>query len=146
MAIENAIKFLEQISADETLRTRTTEKTADDVIAVAKELGFDLTQEEITAAAKTLLRDYQREAKELPVEELESVSGGKPYIAEGVINFISWIACGFNHNYEYTGKTQWRIDLFWHVTFYQRICRDCGHEDWTRDPPIQGPQIGEKAY
>lgn len=74
-------------------------------------------------------------AMELTLNEMELTAGGVPSPVDGVRDLFSWIACGFHHNYRYTGKTQNRIDLFWHVTFYQRICKDCGHVDWTRSAP-----------
>ena len=74
-------------------------------------------------------------ARPLTESEAEQVVGGVTHPVDGIIDLFSWIACGFHHNYKYTGKQQNRIDLFWHVTFYQRICQDCGHEDWTRSAP-----------
>ena len=69
------------------------------------------------------------------LKEMERLTGGVPSPVDGVRDLFSWIACGFHHNYRYTGRKQNRIDLFWHVTFYQRICKDCGHVDWTRSAP-----------
>ena len=43
MAFENAKKFLEQVLKDEGLRARTVEKEPVEVVAIAKELGFDVT-------------------------------------------------------------------------------------------------------
>lgn len=69
------------------------------------------------------------------LEEMEQVAGGKPGLFDGVLMLGAWIACGFNHHYRYTGKTKTDIDGFFHVKFYQRICQDCHHEDWTRSAP-----------
>ncbi len=135
MAIENARKFLKQVSEDKTLCERAAEKEAADVVAIAKELGFDVTPEELTAAAKELLQTAGNERKELDEAEQEKVAGGVTHPVDGIVNLFSWIACGFHHNYKYTGKKQTRIDFIFRVTFYQRICQDCGHEDWTRSEP-----------
>ena len=74
-------------------------------------------------------------AEVLTESEMEQATGGKTHPVDGIINLVSWIACGFNHHYKYTGKKQTRLDLLWHVTFYERKCQDCGHYDWTRTPP-----------
>ena len=74
-------------------------------------------------------------AETITEREMEQASGGVTHPVDGIIDLYSWIACGFNHHYKYTGKTQTRIDLFWRVTFYQRKCQDCGHVDWTRSAP-----------
>lgn len=132
MAVENAKKFLEQALKDETLRARMMEKEPDEVAAMAKELGFDLTLEELTAAMKAF---RQTDPQELTDEEMEQTAGGKPHVGEGIIDFFSWVACGFNHHYVYTGKTKQSIDLVFHVTFYEQKCTDCGHYNWTRTAP-----------
>ncbi len=83
--------------------------------------------------------------RELNQHELELVTGGKrPTPGEGIVDFFIWVACGFHHNYFYTGKTKQDIDLVFPVTFYQQKCADCGHYSWTRTAPanVQGPKIG----
>ena len=72
---------------------------------------------------------------ELNMNEMAPVTGGVTHPVDGIIMLYDWIKCGFHHNYKYTGKKQTRLDLFWHVTFYQRKCQDCGHVDWTRTAP-----------
>ena len=144
MALENAKKFLEQVMNDETLRARVMEREPDEVASMAKELGFDLTLEELTAAMKAFKPADGSRLQELTVDELEQVAGGKPHTGEGIIDFVSWVACGFNHHYVYTGKTKQSIDLVFHVTFYEQKCVDCGHYNWTRTAPpdVKGPKIG----
>lgn len=73
--------------------------------------------------------------EEVKQEELEQTAGGKPGLFDGILMFGAWVACGFNHHYKYTGKTKTDIDGLFHVKFYQRICQDCQHEDWTRKAP-----------
>ena len=132
MAVENAKKFMEQALKDEALRARMMEKEPDEVAAMAKELGFDLTLEELTEAMKAF---RQTDPQELTDEEMEQTAGGKPHVGEGIIDFFSWVACGFNHHYVYTGKTKQSIDLVFHVTFYEQKCTDCVHYNWTRTAP-----------
>ena len=144
MAFENAKKFLTQVSKDEALRARVMEKEPAGVAAMAKELGFDLTPEELTAAMKAFKPSDGSGPQELTVDEMEQTAGGKPHLGEGIIDFFSWVACGFNHHYVYTGKTKQSIDLVFHVTFYEQKCADCGHYNWTRTAPpdVKGPKIG----
>ena len=77
----------------------------------------------------------ERNMTELNRNEMEQPSGGKPGLIDGFIDLCSWIACGFHHNYRYTGKKKTDLDLLFHVKFYQQICKDCGHENWTRTAP-----------
>ncbi len=142
--MESAKMFLAQVSKDGALRARVMEKEPVEVAAMAKELGFDLTPEELTAAMKAFKPSDGSGPQELPVDEMEQAAGGKPHLGEGIIDFFSWVACGFNHHYVYTGKTKQSIDLVFHVTFYEQKCVDCGHYNWTRTAPpdVKGPIIG----
>lgn len=143
MALINAKKFLEQAMNDAELRERLMEKEPDDIVAMAKALGFELTAEELTEAMKALGRTAGSGVRELSTDHMEQVVGGKPHLGEGVIDFVSWVACGFNHHYVYTGKTKQSIDFAFKVDFYQQKCMDCGHINWTRKAPpnVQGPKI-----
>jgi predicted ribosomally synthesized peptide with nif11-like leader len=47
MALENARKFLEQVMKDKALRARTAEKEPVEVVAIARELGFDVTDRDV---------------------------------------------------------------------------------------------------
>ena len=76
----------------------------------------------------------KRQQYRLSQAEMESIVGGKPGYADGIVDFFAWIACGFNHHYVYTGKTQIRTDIV-RVTFYEQRCKDCGHINWTRSKP-----------
>lgn len=142
MALEKAKAFLERVSKDEALRTRVMEKEPNEVMAVAREQGFDLTVEELTEAMQAFARTDGGAPQESSVDEMEQVAGGKPNPGDGIIDFVSWVACGFNHHYVYTGKTRKDVDLVFPVTFYQQRCVDCGHRNWTRTPPpnVQGPK------
>ena len=119
------------------------EKEPETIVAIAKELGLDLTAEKLREAIQTYRQTEESEPRQLTVDEEERVVGGKPHVGEGIIDFISWIACGFNHHYVYTGNTKVSIDLVFKVTFYEQRCADCGHINWTRTAPpnVQGPKI-----
>ena len=76
MALENAKKFLEQVMNDEALRDRVMEEGAAGIAAAAKELGFDVTEEELGEAVKAMRR--AEEPQELSLDELDEVSAGGP--------------------------------------------------------------------
>ena len=61
---ENMKKFLEAVSAKEELVEKLNNATEEEVLALAKELGVELTKEELL------------EQKEVSDDELEAVSGG----------------------------------------------------------------------
>ena len=143
MALNSAKELLGRTMNDAELRERIMQSEPDGIVALAGELGLNMTVEELSEAMKTAGKPDGSRPKEMGLAELEQVAGGKPYLGEGVINFFSWVACGFNHHYEYTGETQQRIDFAFKVDFYQQRCRDCGHINWTRTAPpnVQGPKI-----
>lgn len=144
MALDNAKRFLKQMLNDEVLREQVMEKEPNDVVTMAKELGFDVTAEELSEAMKAFSQSDGSEPQKLKVDEMEQVAGGKPNPGDGIVDFIAWAACGFNHHYVHTGKTKKDVDLVFPVTFYQQRCVDCGYRRWTRTPPpnVQGPKTG----
>lgn len=68
---------------------------------------------------------------ELTLARLEEGSS-QPSSGQGLIDFFAWIACGFHHHYEPTGRTKRDLELVFPVTFEQVRCRDCGHMTWRR--------------
>lgn len=91
------------------------------------------------------IRDKVQSRRELTPDELDAVNGGKPHTGQGIIDFFSWVACGFNHHYVPTGKTKYSVDFIMKADFYEVKCTDCGHTTWKRGtaPNIQGPKIKE---
>ena len=68
MSKENATAFVQKVFDDEELRQRTGAMKPEEVIAFAKEMGFDFTLDE--------LKDVKKENIEFSPEELEAVAGG----------------------------------------------------------------------
>lgn len=62
---ENLKKFLEAVSANEKLAEKAGESSREELLAMAKELGLALTEE-----------DFWQESKELSDDELDAVAGG----------------------------------------------------------------------
>ena len=63
---ETLKKFLEEISADEELMKKACTASEEEILALAKEKGYELTAE-----------DLKKQASELSEDELETVAGGK---------------------------------------------------------------------
>ena len=61
---------------DEALRGRVMEEGAAEVVEIAKELGFDMTVEELEEAMKALRQAAMQETKELSLEEMDQAAGG----------------------------------------------------------------------
>ena len=98
MALENARKFLEQVMKDKALRARTAEKEPVEVVAIARELGFDVTAEELMQAEQAL-KNAAGNAEtpvELNADDIDKVVGGMAFCGEDAPDghemgcFISW--------------------------------------------------------
>lgn len=68
MTLENAKKFLTLMREDETLQDRTANRSEEEVMAVAKEMGLDFTSEELREASGVC---------ELTLGEMQFIAGGK---------------------------------------------------------------------
>ena len=82
MALENAQKFLEQVMADEALRERVAEKESAEVAALARELGFEMTAEELIESVNMMREPEEEKLKELSLAEMDQAAGGKWFLAE----------------------------------------------------------------
>ena len=81
MSIEEAKRFLEQVKADEQLQKRMSGLNPDEVEEFAKELGFDVTGEDLEKALRQL-RQTEEQPKELSPDELDNVAGGNLWEGE----------------------------------------------------------------
>ena len=68
MSKESAMQFALAVMEDQELRERTAKLKPEEVLSIAKEMGFDFTEEELTAVMD--------ENKELSADELETAAGG----------------------------------------------------------------------
>ena len=69
MSKESAIQFAQEVMEDTELRDRTAKLKPEEVLSITKEMGYDFTEEELTAA--------MNEDQELSADELEAAAGGK---------------------------------------------------------------------
>ena len=78
MAKENITKFINKYAADEALREKLNGKSADEVVAVGRELGYEFTKEELAA--------YRDQVMELNPEQLEKAAGGSSADVERLVD------------------------------------------------------------
>ncbi len=102
MSLENAKKFLERALADEPLRERVTEKEPAGGAARAKELGFDVTAEELDAAVRAMRQAAGEEPKELDPDEMDKAAGGAIWTGEDAPDGHEMGCAIFYHKREYS--------------------------------------------
>ena len=78
MAKENITKFINKYAADEALREKLNGKSADEVVAVAREQGYEFSKEELAA--------YRDQVMELNPEQLEKAAGGSSADVERLVD------------------------------------------------------------
>ena len=78
MAKENITKFINKYAADEALREKLNGKSADEVVAVAREQGDEFSKEELAA--------YRDQVMELNPEQLEKAAGGDSAYVEYLVD------------------------------------------------------------
>ena len=103
MALENARKFLEQVMKDKALRARTAEKEPVEVVAIARELGFDVTAEELMQAEQAL-KNAAGNAEtpvELNTDDMDKVVGGMAFCGEDAPDGHEMGCVWFYHHYNY---------------------------------------------
>jgi predicted ribosomally synthesized peptide with nif11-like leader len=84
MALENAKKFLEELRTNDKVKEllkgkeapKSIEEAVNVYLGVAKELGFNLTGEDLLSAIKEAAIGQGTEEKELNPNEMEQVNGG----------------------------------------------------------------------
>ena len=101
-----AKKFLEQVMADEKLQEQLRGKEPDEVVSIAKEMGFDVTEEDLTAAVNELkeVRAKQGDLVLVSDDEVEQASGGAWWLGEDAPDGHE-MGCGiFYHGYDWSKK------------------------------------------
>ena len=129
MAFENAKKFLEQAMKDKALRARTAEKEPAEVVAIAKELGFDVTAEELEEAVKAMRKAAGEATKELSIDELGKVAGGIFWTGEDAPDGYE-MGCFMTYHHR-----QWCADnnIWCKSTFYCTGSYTSDDPDWSGD-------------
>ena len=129
MALENARKFLEQVMKDKALRARTAEKEPAEVVAIAKELGFDVTAEELEEAVKAMRKTAGEATKELSIDELGKVAGGIFWTGEDAPDGHE-MGCFMTYHHR-----QWCADnnIWCKSTFYCTGSYTSDDPDWSGD-------------
>ena len=81
MALENVQKFMKKFAANKSLQEQLKGKKAEEVVALAAEMGFDFTKEE--------LEDFAKSIEELSPDQLDRAAGGDAADFEQVMESIT---------------------------------------------------------
>lgn len=118
MKPEKAKEFLELVIKDETLRSRLAEKGPDEAAAIARELGFDVTAEELTQAEKELRKLPQdcENPEQLSPDDLDTVAGGGLWRGEDAPDGHE-MGCNLTyHGYDWSRSTgNWCVNMYYCV-------------------------------
>ncbi len=107
MKLEKAKEFLELVIKDESLRTRLAGKEPDEAAAIAGELGFDVTAEDLLQAGNELRRQPLNceTPKVLSINELDTVAGGSFWQGEDAPDEHE-MGCALSyHGYDWSRST-----------------------------------------
>ncbi len=122
MALENAMKFLQKVQDDQSLQDRLAGMTPEERREVAREMGLDYTEEELTKALQTI---------EISEEEMEQAFGG--YEMAGRKKWRNKKICPESpdqaHHWVLQGHKELPYSfLFWDFSFGfdVYVCTNCG--------------------
>ena len=131
MSRENAKIFLEQAMKDKALKARISDKEPVDVLAIAKELGLDVTADDLAQAERDL-RNASGSA-EVPVElapgEMDKVVGGSAFMGEEAPDGHEMGCIWFYHHYNY----QKEINIWCKKSYYCNTVYEI-EIDWDTEP------------
>ena len=127
MSKESAMQFALAVMEDQELRDRTAKLKPEEVLSIAKEMGYDFTEEELTAAMD--------ENKELSADELEAAAGGYP--GDTIYERESPKHCYFDmkgplHNYVVVGHEERWMFWAWTLGYDLLQCSRCGYRSECR--------------
>ena len=130
MSRENAKKFVETVETDNALQERVKNLSIDEVLTIAKELGYEFTIEELEHIGD----------QELTSDELESVAGGR-----GIKRIIKTGKPGKHcnddpsqplHTFVCTGNhREIPFLLLWTEGQDEYVCTNCGYKTWSHVAP-----------
>lgn len=80
--IDAAKRFLEQVEKDEDLRRKLQELKYEAITDFAKEMGYDVTCEELEEAVKEIRAERLSVAEKLNLEDTDQVTGGDFWMGE----------------------------------------------------------------
>ncbi|MBQ9251294.1 MAG: Nif11-like leader peptide family natural product precursor [Clostridia bacterium] len=94
-----ATEFLKKVLSDEALKTRVADPSQ--AVAVAAELGYEITEEELISAEKELRKQENAEVVELNEENMDQAAGGLFGFGEDAKDGHEKGCLFFYHHYEY---------------------------------------------
>lgn len=76
MALDNAKRFLGQMMKDGEMLKDIGNKDPDEVVKIARNLGFDVTADELDEALKVMRQTNRDAMQQLTPDELDNIAGG----------------------------------------------------------------------
>ncbi|MBO6229441.1 MAG: Nif11 family protein [Ruminiclostridium sp.] len=111
-----AAEFLKKVISDEALKVRLAGKAPAQAAAVAAELGFEVTEDELLAAEKELRAQSKKssaEVVELDTEDMDRAAGGSFWRGDTASDGHEMGCALFYHSYEYSKETnEWCTNDF----------------------------------
>ena len=116
---------------DKALRARTAEKEPVEVVAIARELGFDVTAEELVQAEQALKNAAGNAEKpvELNVNDMDKVVGGSCFLGEDAPDGHEMGCIAFYHHYNYQKENNIWCNKSYYCNHYYEI-----QIDWDTEP------------
>ena len=123
MALENAKMFLNQIMKDKALRARVAGKAPDGVAVIAKELGFDVTAEELKQAEQDLRIPSTTGEKpvEMNLDDMDKVAGGAAFMGEDAPDGHEMGCLWAYHHYNYQKENNIWCQKAYYCNHYYEI-------------------------
>ena len=122
MANNTAAEFLNKVLSDEALRARLADKDPSQAAAVAAELGYAVTAEELLAAKKQLCTQSSTEVVELDLEDMDRAAGGsRDWATQGCASTVEAGSACWSNDYCIL------LDVtYTHAPSYNK-CPNCGN-------------------
>lgn len=110
MANKNTVaEFLKKVLSDEALKARLADKEPSQAAAIAAELGYNITEEELISAEEELRAQSKQnsaEVVELDLEDMDKAAGGSFWRGD-IASDGHELGCAiFYHDYEYSKETK----------------------------------------
>lgn len=82
MSMENAERFLKKVLSDDDLRKNVSEKEYEEIVSMAKGMGYDFSAEELKSVVDEYRKNTGNPDAKLKAEDLDSFAGGALWMGE----------------------------------------------------------------
>lgn len=115
---EKAVDFLQKVMNDDDLLDRLKDKPLSDAVAVAAQMGYDVSEDELMAAEASLHEEKKADVVELDVEDMDKVAGGGMWNGDEAPDGHEMGCNLFFHRWDYSKETGNWCEL----TYYSKGC------------------------